>query len=149
MNTFPASSLAQGGKCTIVINFTPTSAGIKNATLTITSNDSDESVLDVSLTGATSESDIDAVQQIDMGAAQIILTPVFDVITITNLGLAPLNFSAIDITGTDSSSYLVAHDCPGTPTTTGSLLPLSQSESCTVEIRFLPLKLSVSNVITS
>lgn len=138
VNTVTAQPLDKNGVCGIFITFAPTSAGVKNATLTITTTDLDESVVDITLTGATGVADIDAVQQVDMGVAQISITPVYEVITITNIGAALLDFSAVDITGVDNFSYLVGHNCPGTPTTSGNLQPLGQNETCTIEVQFAP-----------
>ncbi|MEZ4706747.1 MAG: choice-of-anchor D domain-containing protein [Caldilineaceae bacterium] len=45
------SVLAGGESCTVKVLFSPTSVGAKNATLTVTSNDSDEITVDVALSG--------------------------------------------------------------------------------------------------
>ena len=47
----PSSPIAPGASVTFTLNFVPTSAGSKTATLTINSDDSDESAFTVSLTG--------------------------------------------------------------------------------------------------
>ena len=145
VNTYPAQPLTQNSACVIIVAFTPTSAGVKTATLTITTTDSDESVIDISLAGATGEADIDAAQQVNVGVAQISLIPVHEEIKITNIGVALLDFSAVNIAGVDASSYLVGHNCPGTPTTSGSLTPLAQNETCTIEVQFLPVTGGVHN----
>ncbi len=47
------SSVSAGGSCTVQLTFTPTAAGSRSALLVITSNDSDESTVNVALTGTT------------------------------------------------------------------------------------------------
>lgn len=47
------ASISAGGSCTVQLTFTPTAMGNRSAFLVITSNDSDESTVNVVLTGAT------------------------------------------------------------------------------------------------
>ncbi|MEZ4861111.1 MAG: DUF642 domain-containing protein [Caldilineaceae bacterium] len=47
------ASVSAGGSCTVQLTFTPTASGNRSAFLVITSNDSDESTVNVVLTGAT------------------------------------------------------------------------------------------------
>lgn len=46
------ASIAPSGSCTLAVKFTPSSAGLKSATLRILSSDPDEGVLDIALSGA-------------------------------------------------------------------------------------------------
>jgi len=47
----PSGSVAFGGKTSLVISFTPTTSGTRNAMLHLASNDADENPFDVTLTG--------------------------------------------------------------------------------------------------
>lgn len=145
VNTLTAQTLGQNELCGFTITFAPTSTGVKQATLTINTTDLDESVINVSLTGSIGEADIDAVQQVNVGVAQISNISAFEEVIVTNLGNAFLDFTAVNITGVDSSSYSVVHDCPGTATTSGNLQLLGLNETCSINVRFSPITGGVHN----
>ncbi len=50
------STVGIGGSCTVTVNFKPTSAGAKNAKLTISSNDPDKNIINILLSGTGIES---------------------------------------------------------------------------------------------
>ncbi len=51
LTTAPASSVASSGSTTFVITFNPSAAGSRNATITVSNNDSDEGTYDFSING--------------------------------------------------------------------------------------------------
>ncbi len=135
--TLTPDTLAPNTKCLIIVSFTPSSDGAKSATLTFTSNDSDESTAVVPLSGFVADPDIDAPASVDMGLAQINQLPSYQSIVVTNRGLAPLEFSALSVTGAGATAFNTATDCPGIATY-GSLQPLQNAETCTIFVQFLP-----------
>ncbi len=49
--TYPASTVAQGGTTTLIISFSPTTIGVKTATVSIINDDANENPYDFSITG--------------------------------------------------------------------------------------------------
>jgi hypothetical protein len=125
--------------CNIIVQFSPIAAGIFTDTLSIPSNDPNTPLVAVSLAGegVTAPSPEIAVSPMSKIFGDVIVgdsSPLTEV-TITNVGISPLDVSAISYdTGTDF--YLDVNggsDPCGTPP-----LTIVKNESCTVDIAFRP-----------
>ena len=99
----------------VVVQFAPTSEGAKTGALTITSNDPNESPLDVALSGnGTPEPQPDIVvdpQSIDFGTLFTGDTKV-DSFSIKNTGDAVLNVSSVALTGTNADEFSLDSEGP-------------------------------------
>ena len=129
VTTIPSTPIAASGSTTFVIRFAPTTAGIKNATLTIANNDSDENPYDFSITGtgvapapeiniqgnATTIPDNDTTPSItdftDFGSVGVTAGSVTNNFVIQNIGTANLNLTGaspyIIISGAHASDFAV------------------------------------------
>ncbi|MBL0174487.1 MAG: choice-of-anchor D domain-containing protein [Ignavibacteria bacterium] len=97
-----ASPIAAAGSDYVEIRFTPSSAGAKNATLTIASNDPNRPSSTVSLSGigtsgAQPRLSVSA-SLLDFGTAAVSALVTRDVV-LTNTGTAPLNISSQNVSG--------------------------------------------------
>ncbi|MDM8539540.1 choice-of-anchor D domain-containing protein [Desulfococcaceae bacterium HSG9] len=106
----PAATLiTPGGKTTFTVRFSPASAGVKTATVSIINNDSDEDPYDLILTGTGIPADINLKQgatNISDGGSynfgsKTVGTDTNTVFTIENTGTAVLTLSAPVISGAD------------------------------------------------
>jgi uncharacterized membrane protein len=116
------TSLAPGESTAVEILFDPTTIGSRSAELTITSNDTDESVFVVSLLGtgtATPTADVslfrpDGTELTSNGTGALFGTVLVgssgsaQVFTIKNVGSAALGNLAISITGANASDFTVS-----------------------------------------
>ncbi|MBN1480664.1 choice-of-anchor D domain-containing protein, partial [candidate division KSB1 bacterium] len=98
------------GSHEVVVQFAPTSEGAKSAALTITSNDDDESPLNVTLTGngtpePTPDIAVDPVSH-DFGNVQVTKSEQ-TTITVSNEGDATLSVSSFAITGTHADQFSI------------------------------------------
>jgi hypothetical protein len=89
------ASIAAGNSCTTTIQFLPTATGTFNDTLTINSNDSDESSLNVSLTGLGTSSGSSCAYDCLSGDGNVSRTTV----TYSNLTGSTGNGSLVDFSG--------------------------------------------------
>ena len=121
-------TVAAGGSCAATVTFAPNAAGAADAVLAVTSDDADEPVVSVALSG--NGVDVPVVDiavspaTLAFGNVQVGESATADV-TITSEGNATLEVSEVAISGTDLS---VDASC-------GSL---NQGESCTATVTFAP-----------
>src|SRR5258707_1388514 len=110
------SSVAAGASCTISVKFTPTAAGTRTGTLTLTDNASN-SPQTISLTGIGSTTSAVAPSIRTQPASRTVMAGQTAAFTVTAAGTAPLTYQwgkkGTAITGATSSSY-------STPATTSS-----------------------------
>ena len=118
-------ALVAGTSCTVQVTFTPTTAGTRTGTLSLTTS-ATSLPLTVSLTGIGAQSHL-AVTPASLAFGSIaIAASANQTITLTNTGTAPLTNLAFTITG----DYAIT-----TPCTTTTLAP---SQTCAVTITFTP-----------
>ena len=129
-------TLASGSSCTVDVKFEPTSAGEKKTILLIPSNDPDEPVLEVPLTGKGTvgplpEPDISvSPESHDFGDVEVnSQSPLL--ITISNKGTSDLNVT--DMTLSDTTNF--ALDEAGCGSTAPTIAP---GGSCKVLVTFKP-----------
>ena len=119
---------------TVQVAFDPSSAGLKSASLTITSDDTDDATVTVTLSGTGIDREIDVTgaplpfgnQDIDDGATAGMQ------VTITNTGTSDLSFTGLEValTGTDPGEFSIAADSGENP--------LAPSATRTVQVAFNP-----------
>ncbi|WP_395736406.1 beta strand repeat-containing protein [Prosthecobacter sp.] len=135
------SYLAPGDSQLLTVEFTPSASGVRNATLRIRSNDTDETIFAVPLTGignAAPEIDVQTssgsltsadANPVSFGAVSVNATQ--DVsFTVSNLGLLNLTGLTPTLSGTDSGQFAIQ-----TALTSSTLTPGS---SGVLVIRFAP-----------
>ena len=138
--------------CTLNANFVPASTGLKNATLTFTSNATFSGLVDptphtitLSGTGTTPvfspspSSKAFASTLADQDSA----TQTF---TITNSGTAPLTFDpdAVTLTGTSINQFQIMGNTCSNPSP-GATITLPTSGTCTVDVKFHPTSAGLKN----
>ena len=150
VTSFPSTSIAGGSSTTFTVTFNPISTGLKNATLSIVNNDSNENPYDFSIkgTGISNEINIlgNAVAIIDgdttpsvtdwtdFGSADIISGAVLKIYTIQNTGTMTLTLGAINFTGVNASDFKVVNS----PT-----LNLIGNGLTTLIVKFIPSALGL------
>ncbi|MYM69184.1 choice-of-anchor D domain-containing protein [Pseudoduganella sp. FT55W] len=128
------ASIAAGASCTVQASFTPTAAGARAATLTITHNATGGSSA-VALNGtgnATPQATIAlSATSVDFGTLLIGTPSAVSTITVSNSGQAALNFSGITIGGASAAIITRGGSCAvGTPVAAGA--------NCTVTVQATP-----------
>ncbi|WP_164490030.1 choice-of-anchor D domain-containing protein [Runella sp. SP2] len=145
----PSTTLAPNATTTLRITFNPSVADRRNATVTITSNDPDESPFRINLFGTGIEPEIDVVgngysiangsstpitnNHTHFGAEFVTGGSIVRIFTIDNNDLAPLNLTGtptkVAITGTHASDFTL---------TAAPSSPIARFESTTFQITFNP-----------
>jgi uncharacterized repeat protein (TIGR01451 family) len=127
-----AASLSAGASCTVQLTFAPTAAGSRSALLVITSNDSDESTVNVALSGATpggggtNEQYNLAVTKSASVSTATVGTPFTYTITVLNKG----TIAASNVVMTDQLPAGVTYNT-ATPTGGGNCTQNSGTVTCT------------------
>ena len=145
----PATPISGGSSTTFQVRFDPVAGGLREATISISNNDSNEDPYDFTIQGtglapemdvlgndisiADSDSTPDTADDTDFGSADIVTQTVSHTFKIKNLGSADLNLTDatpyISIGGTHSSDFSIT----AVPTT-----PISAGDSTTFTIEFDP-----------
>jgi hypothetical protein len=133
------STLNGGQSCTVGVTFTPTAAGNRTATVTITDNaPGSPRTIPVSGKGLapTQGLEIDRKTMVfpSQSVGNDVNQPDPQTVTLTNTGNSPVTISSIV---SSSADYLVANSCPVSPST---LPPGPSGNTCTASITFTPSK---------
>jgi Abnormal spindle-like microcephaly-assoc'd, ASPM-SPD-2-Hydin len=137
-NTCPLSpnKVAAGGSCTINVSFTPTAAGSRNASLSITDN-AGGSPQSAALTGTGVLPPAPAVTlgptSLTFASQTVNTNSAAQTVTLTNTGNAALTINSIGITGTNASDFIQTNTCPLSPST------LAVNANCTISVTFDPV----------
>jgi hypothetical protein len=127
-------SIAPGGSQAVEITFNPTTAGVKNATWRILSNDPESGTFDVPLSGTglvpTPDIAIDPASH-DFGTV-VLLSSISQEFTLSNEGAANLQVSTITLEGGDAAEFNIDNGGTGGFT----LLP---GETHLITVSFLPV----------
>ena len=120
--------LAAGAKCTINSKFTPTVAGARAATLSLTSNAAGSPAVDLNGTGIVQASALAQVAPTlaNFGSVRVGKTSDERKIRVRNTGTSPLLISSITFTG----EFFHESDCKSS---------LSPGKSCEINVKFKPL----------
>jgi hypothetical protein len=131
------SALASGASCTINVAFTPTQAGSRTATLSISDNGSG-SPQTVSLAGTGTVIQLSPVSlsfgNLKTGQSRTLAT------TLTNRGSAALGISRIIIAGTDYDEFHQSNNCGSS---------LGPGASCTISVTFRPTDFGLDSAYIS
>ncbi|PAW67951.1 MAG: hypothetical protein B9S30_06555, partial [Verrucomicrobiia bacterium Tous-C5FEB] len=138
----PASSIiTPGGNATFTVDFEPSAAGLRSATLTIPNNDSDEPSFVINLSGTGTTAPEIAVEQAggsgipnnsgpqDFGTV-VVGSDKSLTFTVRNIGSAVLNLSSATIGGTNANEFSVT----ATPSAT-----VAVDGTTTFKVKFAPL----------
>jgi len=127
-------SLAPGQDCTVRVAFKPLSGGLRNAVLSIPSNDPDENPKNIPLSGTGLLSNVSInPSSYDFGTMNIGSTSAAVPFTISSTGTGELIIASIGVTGGDASMFNVATGtCPNLAPT------IPNGTSCTILVTFTP-----------
>jgi hypothetical protein len=128
------SALAPGGSCTVNVSFTPTQAGSRTATITISDNSSG-SPQTVSLSGTGTVIQLNPVS-LNFGVLPVIGQSRTLTATLTNRGSTALGISSITIAGTDADEFHQTNGCGSS---------LGPGASCTISVTFRPTELGLDS----
>ena len=128
---FPAPPMAAGSSCPITITFTPSTTGLRMATLTINAVDANGHTarfsplqIQVSGTGTLATASVDK-SQLAFGPLAVNTTSDPQAVKLTSTGTGPLLISKIDTTG----DFAQTNDCPPS---------LNAPSFCTISVTFTP-----------
>jgi hypothetical protein len=126
---YAGGTLAQGSTCTIDVVFTPTAAGTRNGSVTVTDNNGGVagSTQTISLTGTGVAAPIASLSPggLTFSALNVGTTSSGQTVTLSNTGTVALTISAISVTG----DFAQTNNCAGS---------VAASSSCTFTVTFTP-----------
>jgi hypothetical protein len=123
------SSLVQNASCTIIVKFSPTATGIRQASISIADSLA-SSPQTVSLTGTGSGAAVSlSPATLTFAALALGATSAAQTLTLTNTGTVALTITNIGTGGADPGDFAVASTCPGSVAVNGS---------CTISVTFTP-----------
>jgi len=96
-----SSPISGGSSQNFTAKFSPTSVGEKTATLTITSNDSDEGTYTINLKGTATEETVTSLSGLENEAILVYPNPTQDKIIVESLPLGKSVFTMLDILGNE------------------------------------------------
>ncbi|MBZ5719924.1 MAG: SBBP repeat-containing protein [Acidobacteriia bacterium] len=124
------NSVPAGGNCTINITFTPTAAGKRTASITITDSDP-SSPQKIALTGTGTFVQFSKADLI-FGNQAVGTTSSPKKATLTNTGTTALTINSFAMTGLNPGDFMQTNDCPISPNT------LAAGAFCTITVTFTP-----------
>lgn len=119
VDSAPATLLAPGASSTFTLRFTPLAGGIRQAKVSVASNDADENPFDIFLSGTgvvfpdlrieqpENQALINGAASIDFGNAEVAGTPVDRVFTLRNNGTGVLSGLSLSLSGAQAGDYVV------------------------------------------
>lgn len=124
-----SASVAPEASCSIDVSFKPTSAGLKGAAVTVTSNDA-ASPASIALggTGAAPQLVLSSTS-VAFGSVNVGAASEARVVTVRNEGNAPLAISSIGLGGADASQFVQGTDCAAS---------LASGGNCAITVTFKP-----------
>ncbi len=131
-STCPLSgqALPAGQSCTLTVTFAPSAIGSRTGTLTVASPDL-SAPLAVPLTGVGIAGHLESNHaDLDFGTVQLNAAGTLTV-HLSNIGTAPLNGVAANLSGTDAALFRLDSSCPGT---------LAVGSACDLQVSFHPVQ---------
>jgi PGF-pre-PGF domain-containing protein len=126
-----ASTLGAGESTTIRVTFTPNATGLQSAELRIESNDEDEPILAIPLSGTGRIAPVVDVDPANLTFGQVTVGSTETAsVTVSNVGTAPLSVDNLILAGSDPGQFAI--DSSSVPTT------LAPGENTTIEMAFEP-----------
>jgi hypothetical protein len=128
------ATLAVSASCTVNVTFTPTAAGARSASISITDNGaSSPQSAGLAGTGVVPVPTVTlSPSSVSFGNQNVGTTSGAIPVTVTNNGPGTLSISTIGITGINAGDFPQTNNCPISPAT------LAVSSSCTVNLTFTP-----------
>ncbi|MBZ5642597.1 MAG: choice-of-anchor D domain-containing protein [Acidobacteriia bacterium] len=127
-NTCNSTPMPTAATCTINVTFTPTTAGARSGSLTISSNDPNTpTIVPLSGTGSTSPAALISPTTLNFGKQGMGTTSATLPVNLASVGVNPLNLSDIQVTG---DFNFPSSTCTAEPMTTGV--------GCTMNVTFTP-----------
>jgi hypothetical protein len=127
------AAVASGASCNIDITFSPTEAGERDGTITIT-DDATDSPQTVTLDGRGVTADAPVMQisatTLDFGEQVVATSSDPQTVTITNVGTADMVGDSTEITGDGDHSYSDVDNCSG--------VTVPVDGTCTIDVTFTP-----------
>lgn len=125
------ATVAAGSSCVLTVSFSPTATGGRSATINIPSNDTDEPLVTVSLSGTGILAPVVSLSRtsIPFGSIELGTTSGVQTVTVTNTGGSNLLISNVTITGTFAANFSRS-GCIGVTVAPGG--------SCTISTTFTP-----------
>ena len=155
----PSSTIAAGGSTTFTVRFFPSTAGVKNAAISIVNGDSNENPYNFSISGTGIDLGVAQEIQVEGNATVIpdngvitstnnwtilgdtfVSTAITRTYTIKNTGATTLTIGAISFSGTNASEFSVI---------TAPSASIAGGGSTTFVVRFLPLATGVRTATIS
>ncbi|HVM60227.1 MAG TPA: choice-of-anchor D domain-containing protein [Verrucomicrobiae bacterium] len=125
--------IAPGGNCSIAVEFTPTTRGLRQATLDVSHNASTVPItIALQGTGFVPTPAICVASAVNFSSVAAGATGVVQSLIITNCGTAPLVISNLTLTAGNTAEFLI-----DASTTCGSN-PIQTGQTCAVNLRFAP-----------
>ncbi len=136
-----AITLTASAACTLSITFTPASVGIKNASLTIYSDDPDTAALAIPLQGTGSSTAAPAISSsptaLHFGSMEVGTAAPPQTLTLQSAGTEPLNITTITLSGANAGDFSL--DLTGADPACGAPpLTLPANVSCRIVAGFNP-----------
>ncbi|HZW25239.1 MAG TPA: choice-of-anchor D domain-containing protein [Gallionella sp.] len=131
------TSLAVSASCTILVTFTPTVAGAKNATLGITDASGVKTVV-LSGSGAVASSSLTPNTPLTFPAQQVGTTSAAQPVVLANTGTGPLAITGITLGGAAPGQFAQTSNC-------GKILPAGTN--CTVNVTYKPTAAGTQNAL--
>ena len=136
-NTCPAS-LGAGRSCTISVTFTPTAAGTRTASVSVSDNGGG-SPQTVPLSGTGTIIKLSATS-LNFGSVMVGKISQPQIVVLTNVGSTTLTITSITVTGTDNGDFAVSNTCHGS---------VGAGGSCNIIVRFIPTQTGLRTAAVS
>jgi hypothetical protein len=128
------STLSPGATCTISVTFSPTAAGGRSASLSVTDN-APGSPQSAGLSGtgvALAPAVTLSPSSLTFSNQTVGTTSNTRMVTLTSSGTAPLSISNVGITGANAGDFVQSSNCPTSPST------LAPGQTCAISVSFSP-----------
>ncbi|HEX5410931.1 MAG TPA: choice-of-anchor D domain-containing protein, partial [Terriglobia bacterium] len=123
------TSLGAGASCTINVTFTPTAAGTRTASVTVTDNATNSpQTAGLTGTGLGAVATL-APSSLNFGKVRVMSTSSPRTITLTNSGNVALNIASLAITGSNSSDFAQSNNCG---------ISVAPGANCSISVTFTP-----------
>ena len=136
--SFTVSSLNAGSSCFLGVQFAPTTAGAKSASVSVVDNASGSpQVVILSGTGLGPALTLSPTA-VAFGDINLGLTSATSNMQLTNSGTATLNVTSITVIGADSSQFALVAPTSGAPACSLGASSINAGSSCFVGVQFTP-----------
>ena len=129
----PAGTVAIGASCSLQVSFSPSAAGTRSASLTVTHNGTGATsvlALSGSATAAAQATLATSATSVNFGALLVGTASAARTVTISNSGQAPLTFTSIKTSGAQSGFITLGGSC-------ATATPVAAGASCTLSLTAL------------